>query len=96
MDLDELDHAVATRASAWQAAGCLWQIIRWPITDKPAASLRIERGDATAELILWVSGEADLSHVPGIHHEPVSEHYEITTVLGLNGCLDDLEMRIGL
>ena len=96
MHLDELDHAVSARGSAWRGAGARWQIIRWPVTDKPAASLRVERADAEAELILWVSGEAELIYARGIGNEPASEHYEITTALGLNSCLDDLETYIDL
>ncbi len=96
MDLDELDHAVSARVPAWRAADARWEIIRWPVTGKPAASLRVGRADAEAELILRVSGEADLIYAAGIGKQPVSEHYEITTALGLNGCLDDLETHIGL
>jgi hypothetical protein len=96
MDLDELDQAVSARVLAWRAAGARWEIIRWPVTDKPASSLRVEKADALAELILWVSGEAELMCVRHIEGQPLSEHYEITTTLGLNGCLDDLEAHIGL
>jgi hypothetical protein len=56
----------------------------------------VGRGDAEAELILWVSGEADLIHTRSLGAEPVTEHYEITADLGLTGCLDDLEKYIGL
>ena len=96
MDLDELDHAVTARVLAWRAADVRWEIIRWPVTDKPASSLRVERDDAMAELILWVSGEAELISVRHIADQPLSEHYEVTTAPGLNGCLDDLEAHIGL
>lgn len=96
VDLDELDHAVAARVLAWRAADVRWEIIRWPVTDKPASSLRVERDDAMAELILWVSGEAELISVRHVADQTLSEHYEVTTALGLNGCLDDLEAHIGL
>jgi hypothetical protein len=96
MNLDELDHAVSARIPTWRHADARWEIIRWPVTDKPAASLRVEKAGAEAELTLWVSGEAELIYARGIGEEPVSKHYEITTALGLNGCLDDLETRIGL
>jgi hypothetical protein len=91
VDLDELDHEVSGRASAWRAADARWDIIRWPVTDKPAASLRVEKADAAAELILWVSGEAELTYTRDSLGEPVSEHYEITTALGLlsrNKCVE--------
>ena len=96
MDLDELDHVVSARVPAWRAAGARWQIIRWPITDKPATSLRMEVADAVAELTLWVSGEAEMGHVRNIEEQPQWEHYEIKTALALNRCLDELEARVGL
>jgi len=91
-----LDAAVEARRERWAAAGVTWEIVRHPATDKPAASLRAEAPTAVAELILWVSGEADLMHaglVPVIT-EPSVEHYEITSSLGLEGCLDDFEARL--
>jgi hypothetical protein len=96
MYLDDLDRAVSARATAWRAADAQWEIIRWPVTDKPAASLRLETVTALAELILWVSGEAEMIYARKAEGRPVSEHYEITTQLGLSDCLDDLESNIGL
>jgi hypothetical protein len=96
VDLDELERVASERVRAWRAAAVRWEIIRWSATDKPAASFRVERDGALAELILWVSGEAELTHVRGDQDEPVSKHYEITTELGLRGCIDDLERHIGL
>jgi hypothetical protein len=96
MDLDELDRAVAARVPAWRAADVRWQIIQGAVTNKPSASLRAEKADAMAELTLWVSGEAELGYVRGIEDEPLWAHYEITTAVGLNSCLDDLETHVGL
>ncbi len=96
MDLGELDDAVSRRARAWHAAGMRWEIVRWRLTDKPASSLRVEKDDALAELILWVSGEAELIYTPRLEDPPMAEHYEITTAAGLNGSLDNLEVHIGL
>ena len=48
--------------------------------------------------LLWVSGEADLTHaqlLPRIT-DPSVDHYEITTLLGLTGCLDDFEAHMGI
>jgi hypothetical protein len=96
MDLGDLDDSVSRRARAWHTAEVRWEIVRWRPTDKPASSLRVERGDALAELILWVSGEAELTYTRRMEDAPMSEHYEITTAVGLDGCLDDLEAHIGL
>jgi hypothetical protein len=97
VELDSLDAAVAQRAARWAAGGVSWQIIRWPPTDKPAASLRAESPGATGELILWASGEADMTYAPlPVTEEPVTEHYELTSSLGLDGCLDDFEQHLGI
>jgi hypothetical protein len=79
MDLGEMDDAVSQRAHAWHAAGVRWEIVRWPLTEKPASSLRVETSDALAELILWVSGEAELIYTRRVEDPPGSEQYEITT-----------------
>lgn len=98
MELSLLDDAVEARRTRWAAAGVTWEIVRHPATDKPAASLRAEAPRAVAELTLWASGEANLTHaglVPVIT-EPSVEHYEITSDLGLAGCLDDFETLLGI
>lgn len=96
VDLDELDQAVFARTVRWRAAEARWEIARWPVTDKPAASLRVETAVGMAELTMWVSGEADLVYLRHPETEPVTEHYELTAALGLVGCLDDLEGFVGL
>lgn len=97
MDLGALDRAVGQRQARWSASGIAWEIIRSPVTDKPAAALRAESASATAELILWVSGEADMTYAPlPVTDEPVSDHYELTSAVGLEGCLDDFEHHLGI
>src|SRR4051794_11639211 len=97
MELEALDAAMAERASRWAAAGVTWEVVRWPPTDKPAASLRAESATATGEIILWVSGEAEMTYGPlPVTAEPAAEHYELTSGLGLDGCLDDFERHLGV
>jgi hypothetical protein len=73
MDLGELDDAVSRRTHAWHTAEVHWEIVRWRLTDKPASSLRVESGDALAELILWVSGEAELTYTRRMEDSPVGD-----------------------
>ncbi len=94
--LDLLDDAVAQRRSRWEVLGCTVEVVRWPETDKPAASLRVESASATGELILWTSGEADMTFAELPVQEIVTEHYELTGWDGLDGCLDDFEGHLGL
>ena len=101
VNLNLLNDAVARRRERWDAASLTWEIVRdekEPPTPKPAVSLRVEGQVGIAELILWSSGEADLTHArlsPKVM-DPTTEHYEITSAVGLEGCLDDLERHIGL
>ncbi len=66
-------------------------------SDRQARRILASRGsDSCAELTLWASGEAALMHaglVPVVT-EPSAEQYEITSDLGLEGCLDDFEDRL--
>jgi hypothetical protein len=98
VDLDLLDKAVDLRRQRWETEGVSWEIVRGPPTMNPASSLRAKAPTAVAELTLWVSGEADLSHTKlgPILTEPKVEHYEITSQLGLDGCLSDFERHLGL
>jgi hypothetical protein len=97
VELDSLDSAVAAHEARWAAVGVAWEIICWPLTEKPAASLRAESPTATGELILWVSGEAEMTHAQlPVTSEPAAEHYDLTSELGLNGCLDDFERHLGV
>jgi hypothetical protein len=69
---------------------------RGPVTDNPVTSLRLETRDAMAELLLWVSGEAEVMYGRVAGEGIVCEHYDITTSMSLRGCLDDLEGYVGL
>lgn len=98
MKLELLDDAVAARRAKWEAAGISWKVVRTGAQEKPAASLRAESSSRVSELLLWVSGEADLTYAqlePRIT-DPTVDHYEVTTPLGLNGCLDDFEKHMGI
>jgi hypothetical protein len=98
VDLSLLDDAVEARRARWAAAGVTWEIVRGLATNKPSTSLRAEAPTAVAELTLWVSGEADLTHaglVPAIT-EPSVQQYEITSEIGLARCLNDFETLLGI
>lgn len=98
-----MESAVAARQVRWESAGAHWEFAPRKLLDgrptsKPSASVRIETSVGAAELTIWTSGEADLSHLrlPDDGSEVVVDTYELTSVLGLNGCLDDLERHVGI
>lgn len=97
MDLDLLDQEVARRTEVWSASGASWELKHGALTPKPAAWVRIETSDGSGELILWVSGEAEMAWVRPIPDGEIhQEHYEISGELGLRGCLDYLEGHLGI
>jgi hypothetical protein len=95
LDLDDLVDEVQARASRWEAAGMVFEIVRWPATDKPAVSVRVETQGSMGELTLWASGEAEMIwSPPPAFGEPMQEHYELTGLTWLRECLYDLEARV--
>jgi len=93
-----LDKAIIARRGKWESAGISWEVVRHEEHDKPAVSLRAESPARVAELLLWVSGEADLTHAQLMPHvtDPTVDHYELTSQVGLDGCLDDFESAMGI
>lgn len=98
MDLALLDKAVAMRSARWEAAGISWEIVGSGTEAVPKVSLRAESPARVAELLLAVSGEADLTYAelePRIT-DPIVDRYQITSRAGLDRCLDDFERHMGI
>jgi hypothetical protein len=98
VDLTLVDEAVATRSARWAAAGISWEIVGTGTEAVPAVSLRAASPARVAELLLSVSGEADLTYAelePRIT-DPTVDRYEVTTRIGLDHCLDDFERHMGI
>ena len=98
MDLDLLDRVVGARRQKWEGAGASAEIVRCGVDAKPAASLRGESSARVAELLLWASGEADLTYAELLPRvtDPRTDHYDLATQADLEGCLDDFEVRLGI
>ena len=65
---------------------------------KPAASLRGESSARVVELLLRVSGEAELTNAKLLRRvtDPRSDHYDLATRADLERCLDDFEVHLGI
>lgn len=96
--LDDFDAEVSRRSASWRESGASWEFTRGPETDKPAAWVRIDSPQAGGELIIWVSGEAEMvwARKPFPDGEWGQEHYDLAGTAELQGCLDALERNIGL
>jgi len=89
VDLSSLDVVVAEFADAWSSAGVRREVIHFPPRDKAAAALRLETPGALGEVILWASGEADASWASKRQGPVGVDHYEVSSSLGLRGCISD-------
>ncbi len=98
MDLDLLDRLVGNHRRRWDGAGASVEIVRCGFDAKPAASLRGQTSARAVELLLWVSGEADLSYAELLPRvtDPRTDHYELASPADLDRCLDDFEAHLGI
>jgi hypothetical protein len=95
VDFDAFAALVAERRHMWEEQGIEVDFLppgrsaSWP---KPSASVRCETSQKLAELVVWSSGEADLttfrrdldpSDYPSVRHDEITE-------ADLPRCLDDL------
>jgi len=98
LSLDWLERETAARDQSWRASQAIWKVTRGRITDKPSAWLDLDTPTASGQLIVWVSGEAEMvwGPLPPAGQDVQQEHYELTGPEGLRWCLDDLETRLGL
>lgn len=94
LDLAQFAAAVRAHAPQWERAGIQWQLTFVPERDKSAAWVDCETGDLAGQLIVWTSGEAELTAgnlaagvIDLVHHELASPH-------DLGSCLDDLTRRL--
>lgn len=98
MDLDLLERMVGARRQKWESAGASVEIVRSGSATKPAASLRGESAARAVELLLWVSGEADLTYAELLPRvtDPRTDHYDLATPADLERCLDDFEVHLAI
>jgi hypothetical protein len=89
MDLALFARLVEERAESWRLAGITSEFHEGPPNDKQAAWVDCATDRSMAHLIVWTSGEADLSWGYADGGEPETDHYELTSEIGLIGCLDD-------
>jgi hypothetical protein len=96
MDLDLADFtaAVTARATGWQEAGVQWQLHHSPTRSKSSAWVDCTTVHHLAQLIVWTSGEAELS-IGNISTGAIAiTVYEISNATELAACLDDLTSHL--
>ncbi|MER5326900.1 hypothetical protein [Streptosporangium roseum] len=87
--LDALGSAVAARAETWERLGLEWRIRPVaPNHGKPVVVSEFESATWMGEVLIWISGEAELDVIRVSDDQVVSKHYDLTG-------LDDLEVLLG-
>ncbi|WP_346539609.1 hypothetical protein [Micromonospora sp. DPT] len=94
LDLDDFAAAVTARAAGWQEAGVQWQLHYGPTRSKSSAWVDCTTAHHLAQLIVWTSGEAELS-VGNVSTGAIAiTNYEMSNAAELTACLDDLTSHL--
>jgi hypothetical protein len=83
--------AIEGRAPDWAALGVRTEVAR---QSPESLYARFEGASSMADLVVWATGEADLICATHGHGEATTDHYTITTPLGLRTMLDDLDRHV--
>lgn len=87
--LDALVPAVSAWAQTWERLGLEWRIRPVaPNHGKPVAVSEFESLTWLGNVLIWISGEAELDAVRVSDGQAVSKHYDLTG-------LEDLEVLLG-
>jgi hypothetical protein len=89
--LEALSAAVTARVETWARLEMRWQTgpIQ-PNHGRPVVSVGFESSAWLAEVMIWASGEAELSTVRLADDRIVNKHYELTGLGDLEVVLDEL------
>jgi hypothetical protein len=86
-----LDGIVAPRREQWTADDITWTFTP---SDEHSRRLDAERGRVVVQLVVWATGEADLTAGDLVRGDHTTDHYEITGEVGLIGVLDDVQTHL--
>jgi hypothetical protein len=91
IDLEALGPAVRDRAAVWVRLGVIWEIQPVaPNHGKAVVEARFESPAWMGDLMLWVTGEAELATVRRADGRIVNKHYDLLVPNDLNTILDEL------
>jgi hypothetical protein len=93
--LKEFSDLIELHEEGWSAAGVASSVDIGPSREKSGMWLRLSYRAAGGEIILWNTGEAEMSWTAD-GESFQQEHYDVTSAVGLKGCLRDLEVRLGM
>jgi hypothetical protein len=93
--LRELAPALTVRSETWERLGLAWTIGPvLPNWGKAVVKAEFESAEVIGDLMVWVSGEAELSTIRLTDDQVVNKHYDLTTVDDLGVVLDELVLLL--
>jgi hypothetical protein len=90
--LDALASAVAARTVTWDRLGLEWR--NPPVApnhSKPVVVSEFESTTWMGDLLIWISGEAELDAIRLTDDQTVSRHYDLSGLDDLDMLLDELD-----
>lgn len=89
--LRDLAPALTARAATWERLGLAWTIGPvLPNWGKAVVKAEFESAELVGDLMIWASGEAELSTIRLTDDRMVNKHYDLTTRDDLEVMLDEL------
>ncbi len=89
--LEALSAAVSARAETWARLGLVWRTRPIdPNHDKPVVVGEFESATWIGDILVWITGEAELETVRLIDDRMVNKHYDLTGRADLEVLLDEL------
>ena len=90
-DLERVAPAIHLRATVWESLGVEWTLEPVaPNYGKPVVVARFESGSWLGDVMIWVTGEAELGTVRIIDSWMVNKHYDLAGSGDLGYLLEDL------
>jgi hypothetical protein len=90
-DLEQLAPALERRAGAWTSLGVEWAVEPVaPNHGKPVVVARFESVSWLGDVMIWITGEAELSTARLADNWMVNKHYDLLGPGDLEALLEDL------
>ncbi|WP_067501955.1 hypothetical protein [Actinoplanes sp. TFC3] len=93
--VEALGAAVAARAEVWDSLGLDWQVR--PVAanyGKAIVVSEFESATWVGDLMIWVSGEAELDTIRVADDHMVNKHYDLAGLADLDALLDELHALV--
>jgi hypothetical protein len=89
--LEALSAAITARAETWAQLGVVWHTRSIdPNHGKPVVISEFEAATWLGDILVWITGEAELETVRLRDDRTINKHYDLTDLADLEALLDEL------